>query len=150
MSPAAHSHRSGKLKQQNKKNKRSAASKRSLNRRAGGKIQVKKGVSSSASNKAKADRINEARQRRDLKKKELLATRRGIVSGGSELGKIADRSSRPRVVGIISLSEEEDGIEERVREVLIENGDRQVICTSGKEVKSSVTVHYGANKKVRH
>ena len=80
----------------------------------------------------------------------MLATRRGIVSGGSELGRIADRSSRPRVVGIISLSEEEDGIEERVRELLIENGDRQVICTSGKEVKSSVTVHYGANKKVRH
>lgn len=153
MSPAApHSHRSGKLKQQNKKNKRSNASKRSLNRRAGGKIQTKKGVNSATSSKAKADRVNEAKQRRELKKRELLASRRGLNVGSgvaSGLGRIADVTARPRVVGIISLSEEEDGIEEKVREILIENSDRQVLCSSDKGVNSSVTVHYGANKKVR-
>jgi hypothetical protein len=145
----AHSHRSGKLKQQNKKNKRSSASKRSINRRAGGKIQSKKPGGSAAGSKAKADRINEARQRRDLKKKELLASRRGVAVGArGNLGKIADGTSRPRIVGIISLSEEEEGIEERVRDVLVESGDRKVECLSG-EVKRSVTVHYAANKKVR-
>lgn len=153
MSPAApHSHRSGKLKQQNKKNKRSNASKRSINRRAGGKIQSKKGINSATSSKAKADRVNEAKQRRELKKRDLLASRRGVNVGGgtsSELGRIADRTARPRIVGIISLSEEEEGIEERVREVLIENSDRQVLCSSESGLKSSVTVHYGANKKVR-
>ena len=154
MSPAApHSHRSGKLKQQNKKNKRSNASKRSLNRRAGGKIQSVKGANTTTGSKAKADRVNEARQRRDLKKKELLENRRGLhISGVSkELGKIADRTARPRVVGIISLSEDEEGIEERVRDILIDSSDRHVICSSSSrdDVKSSVTVHYGANKKVR-
>lgn len=149
MAPAApHSHRSGKLKQQNKKNKRSNASKRSLNRRAGGKIAIKKGINTSTASKAKADRVNEARQRRDLKKKELLAARRGIIGSGGELRRIADRTVRPRVVGIVSLSEDEEGIEERVRDILIENGDRQVLC-GNKNMKNSVTVHYGANKKVR-
>ena len=150
MAPAApHSHRSGKLKQQNKKNKRSNASKRSLNRRAGGKIAIKKGINTSTASKAKADRVNEARQRRDLKKKELLAARRGVTGAGGELGRIADRTVRPRIVGIVSLSEDEEGIEEKVREILIENGDRQVISEGNKRMKNSVTVHYGANKKVR-
>jgi hypothetical protein len=152
MSPAApHSHRSGKLKQQNKKNKRSTASKRSLNRRAGGKVQAKKGINPSTTSKAKADRVNEAKQRRNLKKKELLASRRGVNFSGAanELGRIADRTARPRIVGIISLSEEEEGLEEKVREVLIENSDRHVLCSSDDGVKSSVTVHYGTNKRVR-
>ncbi|KAL7519476.1 hypothetical protein ACHAWX_004232, partial [Stephanocyclus meneghinianus] len=152
MAAAPHSHRSGKLKQQNKKNKRSTASKRSLNRRAGGKIQKRPGASGTAvgGGKAKADRINEARQRRELKKKELLASRRGVSVVGGEFAKVADGSSRPRIVGIISLSEEEEGIEERVREILIENADRIVTCSSHSRedgMKSSVTVHYDANKK---
>jgi hypothetical protein len=154
MAAAPHSHRSGKLKQQNKKNKRSTASKRSLNRRAGGKIQKRPGASGAAvgGGKAKADRINEARQRRELKKKELLASRRGVSVGGGEFAKVADGSSRPRIVGIISLSEEEEGIEERVREILIQSADRSVICSSHSGdygMKRSVTVHYDANKKVR-
>jgi hypothetical protein len=96
--------------------------------------------------------VNEAKQRRELKKKELLANRRGVNAGdGCVLSRSADRKARPRVVGIISLSEEEEGVEERVREVLIRGGDGRVVCSSasGEDVKSSVTVHYGANKKVR-
>ena len=73
---ANHSHRAGRLKQQNKKNKRSAASKRSLGRRAGaGKVAGTTAASGGKGSSSKlggvvsaadgrANRLNSAKQRK--------------------------------------------------------------------------------------
>mmetsp|Transcript_27477 Transcript_27477/g.57330 ORF Transcript_27477/g.57330 Transcript_27477/m.57330 type:complete len:1056 (-) Transcript_27477:49-3216(-) len=160
---ANHSHRAGKLKQQNKKNKRGSASKRSKNRLQGGKIQSlpssghRKGVKSNdnaGTSKAKANRVNAAKQRREASRKNLWNARRGIemVDGGAMSAGAAASLSRalsnapPRIVGIISLSEAEGPLEERVRRSLMGGADKKVLDN----LPSSVTTSFSSHAKGTH
>lgn len=157
----AHSHRAGKLKQTNKKNKRSTASKRSLSRRQGGKVAgvsiggagVRKSLKSiTATNEgsAKANRLNAAKQKRNASKKSLLQARRGLIASvASSVGISASRALStppPRVVGIISLSEQESELEDCVRQFLVAGADRVIACGSDGETRS-VTAAYDAHVK---
>lgn len=149
---ANHSHRSGKLKQTNKKNKRATSSKRSKNRLQGGKVQSlpsgggRKGVKSNDTHgKAKFTRMNAAKQRRDIKRKECWNARRGIAAGGATSAGHLTTISRalsnapPRIVGIISLSELEGPLEERVRMSLAGGADK--VITSSASVTTSYSIH---------
>ncbi|KAL7536285.1 hypothetical protein ACHAWF_005422, partial [Thalassiosira exigua] len=167
---ANHSHRAGKLKQQNKKNKRSASSKRALNRRQGGKVQSLGGVGgggrrrgvkcNDVSGKNKADRANAAKQRREASRAKARSARRGLLAstasgaasgtgGGIDPSRAAPSRAPPRVVGIVSLSESEGALEERVREALAGAADRVLSSSSGGPHGSpaSVTASYPAHSK---
>ena len=97
-----HHHRSGGLKQVNKKNKRSKSSKRSLTRLAGGKVEGRRGqFKQKFLAHAKADRRHIQQQKRDAKRQELLRRKRGLDGGPAP----------PRIIGIISLGEKEDTAE---------------------------------------
>ncbi len=143
-----HSHRSTSLKQSNKSHKSSKASKRSINRLQGGKIQnrssIKKKGGINGSSKAKADRAHMAKQRREASKEKLWQRRR-------VQGRLNVRSSNttvvPRVVGIISLANQELELEKQVRDFLIEGADKSsgFVGTS-----SSVTATYAKHKKEGH
>ncbi|CAB9515954.1 processing protein TSR1 homolog [Seminavis robusta] len=128
-----HHHRSGTLRQQNKKNKRSTSSKRSLSRAAGGKVnaRTRSGQSAALFARSKADRANRLQQKRDSKRAELLRRKRG-VSGGP---------APPRVVGIISLGASEE-IEEKLRNSLLEKGE-----TLPGRTNATVTTKFGVHKK---
>ena len=173
---ANHSHRAGRLKQQNKKNKRSAASKRSLGRRAGaGKVAgtasgvkgVKAGVVSAVD--GRANRLNSAKQRREASRKTKVDAHRRLPPSSTSATAAADVSpirqalatistaQPPRIVGIISLSDTEGQLEELVRNTLSlssEDGDSSssAIAVSSSSLKngeasnSIVTVKY--NDKV--
>ncbi|KAL9189277.1 hypothetical protein ACHAXT_011767 [Thalassiosira profunda] len=161
MAAANHSHRAGRLRQTNKKNKRSAASKRSVHRRQGGKISGlpsaggRKGPKSTdgIGGKAKATRANAAKQRREASRKTALNARRGLGAavGGSNALQRALAAPPPRVVGIISLSELEGPLEERVRASLLGGADR--ILPSGGGARghavgaASVTAAYSVHAK---
>ena len=186
---ANHSHRAGKLKQQNKRNKRSAASKRSLSRKSGGKIQSSSlgggGVGGSGSksrrkgvkdnvlnrNEARANRINEAKQRRIVSRKNVWNAHRfgGDVVGASSSSSSSTKASSsstflasaisnkpPRIIGIISLSEVETELEEQVRACLMKNADNKVVSSTttsnnnnnnNTSSSSSVTVSYNVHSK---
>lgn len=145
-----HHHRSSGLKQSNKGHKSNRASKRSLNRAAGGKVQgrtsiKKQGNSTNAIvSKPKADRANMAKQRRLASKEKLLKQRR--VQGRLNM-RNEDSSIVPRVVGIISLSESEADLEKRVRTFLVDGSDQSVGNSDG---TSSVTAFYPKFKKEGH
>jgi pre-rRNA-processing protein TSR1 len=148
----AHHHRSSGLKQSNKSHKSNRASKRSINRAAGGKVQgrtsIKKkggGVVSNGS-KARADRANMAKQRRLASKEKLLHQKR--VQGRLNI-KNEDSAIVPRVVGIISLSEAESQLESHVRTFLVEGSDKAV-GKSDMNTTSSVTAMYSKFKKEGH
>lgn len=151
-----HSHRAGKLKQTNKKNKRSTASKRSLNRKQGGKVagtSTRKSLKASTTNEgsAKANRLNAAKQKRDASKKTLLQARRGLLSSAvaSSVGISASKALStppPRVVGIISLSEQEGELEECVRQFIVGGADRVIACESD-GTSRTVTAAYNAHTK---
>ena len=92
---ANHSHRAGRLKQSNKKNKRSTASKRSAGRKAGaGKVQGSSSLNPGATaatgkgRKAaisaatgRANRMNAAKQRRDASHKNKWDANRRLGGG---------------------------------------------------------------------
>jgi Uncharacterized conserved protein len=143
-----HSHRASSLKQTNKSHKSSKASKRSINRSQGGKIQnrvsiKKKGVAN-GSIKSKADRLHIAKQRRDASRDKLWQQKR--VQGRLNV-RNADTVIVPRIVGIVSLSEQEADLEKCVQDFLVEAAD----TTSGKlDESSSVTVTYAKYKKEGH
>mmetsp|Transcript_32005 Transcript_32005/g.67738 ORF Transcript_32005/g.67738 Transcript_32005/m.67738 type:complete len:1028 (-) Transcript_32005:236-3319(-) len=155
---ANHSHRAGKLKQQNKKNKRSSASKRSRNRQQGGKVQslpsgknrrnLKANDAAGSSSKAKANRVNAAKQRREASRKNAWNARRGISVTGRATDSATAALSRalstapPRIVGIVSLSEVEGPLEERVRTSLIGGANKKVI-----RLPSSITAAYNIHAK---
>jgi pre-rRNA-processing protein TSR1 len=130
MAPNNHHHRAGALKQSNKKNKRSKASKRSQSRLAGGKVETSSTVgrrvafksNSSHVQQTKANRRHQQQQKRQAKHDEALRKRRGIIGGGTSVAagnnivlhsSSSNNNSRynrlfggpppPRVVGIISL-----------------------------------------------
>ncbi len=123
---------------------------------------------------AKANRVNAAKIKRDAAKKTLLSARRGMLLSGvvngtaatavvgnngevmSSLGGMSMATLKamtqpaPRVVGIISLSENEEGLEEMVRGILMSGADKSVVVGGGSGGgMKSVTVSYGAHQKVR-
>mmetsp|Transcript_6815 Transcript_6815/g.10354 ORF Transcript_6815/g.10354 Transcript_6815/m.10354 type:complete len:968 (+) Transcript_6815:151-3054(+) len=159
----SHHHRSTGLKQKNKGHKSNRASKRSINRAAGGKVQSRGGGIKSKGNgtlnsmlsKGKANRANMAKQRRLASKEELLKQKR--VQGrlntttnhkNGEGGAGVASTVVPRVVGIISLSESETQLENHVRKFLVDGADKSVGGTS--DSTSSVTAFYQKYKKEGH
>jgi pre-rRNA-processing protein TSR1 len=140
-----HSHRSSGLKQSNKGHKSNRASKRSINRLAGGKVQGRTGIKSKKHggpiSKAKADRANMAQQRRVASREKILKQKR--VQGRLNLNSV-DSSVVPRVVGIISLSQSEKQLEDYVRNFLIDGSEKSV---GQSDTSSSVTAMYSKYKK---
>ena len=131
-----HHHRSGALKQSNKKHKRSKASKRSLARAQGGKVNAQKSSLQRQIQQSKLDRRNRQQQIRQNKREELLRKRRGL-DGSS--------AAPPRVVGIISLGND-IGIEETVRQFITQDADHSMQLHAP-EPKASLTVKYDVHKK---
>ena len=127
-----HHHRTGGLSQSNKKNKRSRASKRSVSRAAGGRVNVKAAASINLSAETKANRRHQAQQRRDTSRQSVLQKRRGMLGG----------SPPPRVVGIISLAENTVELEDRVRTFALRTAD-QIFTPS----KATMTAKYNVHKK---
>mmetsp|Transcript_9473 Transcript_9473/g.17826 ORF Transcript_9473/g.17826 Transcript_9473/m.17826 type:complete len:945 (-) Transcript_9473:145-2979(-) len=143
-----HSHRASSLKQTNKSHKSGKASKRSINRSQGGKIQnrvsiKKKGVVN-GSIKSKADRMHIAKQRRDASRDKLWQQKR--VQGRLNV-RNADTVIVPRIVGIVSLSDQEADLEKRVKDFLVETAEK---CPRPSDDSSSVTVTYSKYKKEGH
>jgi len=129
--PSSHHHRAGGLRQSNKKNKRSKASKRSLAVRAGaGKVaggasnKQSKTTAHAMAAQSKANRRNHQQQKRDAQRQARLRQRRGMTTTDSGLGGNATARPPPRVVGIVSLGEV--ALEERVRAFLVSGADRVV------------------------
>jgi len=183
-----HSHRSGKLKQTNKRNKRTNASKRSITRNSGGKVNslslgggAKRGGARGSLkggrdhiSKAKANRINSAKQRRQISKKNIWSNRRfgtshaggATISAGSttspKLSGLEGTLNRaisnvpPRIIGIISLSENEVQLENLVRCTLL-NGADKVLTSSNSPLNNnslsnssnsaSITAAYNTHSK---
>eukprot|EP00934_Nitzschia_sp_Nitz4_P006319 Nitzschia sp. Nitz4//scaffold1_size375055//257938//260667//NITZ4_000301-RA/size375055-processed-gene-0.379-mRNA-1//1//CDS//3329541120//6309//frame0 len=131
-----HHHRSGPLRQSNKRNKRSKSSKRSVSRVAGGKVEGRRaGFKQQILAHTKADRRHMQQQRRDAKRQELLRKKRGLDGGAPP----------PRVVGIISLGESEEN-EEKLRSLILGQADH-VFKTSGEDNDTTITVKYLVHKK---
>jgi hypothetical protein len=107
-----HHHRSGSLRQSNKKNKRSKSSKRSVTRIAGGKVEGRIGFKQRLVTHCKADRRHIQQQKRDTKRQDLLRRKRGLDGGPTP----------PRIVGIISLGETTN-TEEKLRSLILEQAD---------------------------
>jgi len=127
-----HSHRSGGLHQSNKKNKRSNASKRSLNRSTGGRVNVSKTSSVRAMQaQSKADRRHRTQQKREASRMAILQKRRGTDGSGP----------LPRIVGIISLGESQE-IEEGLRNFVTKHADSII-----NKKPSTVTAKYNLHKK---
>ena len=131
-----HHHRAGSLKQTNKRNKRTKASKRSLSRLAGGKVEGRVGFKQQLVAHTKADRRHIQQQKRDAKRQELLRRRRGLDGG----------QVPPRVVGIISLGPNEE-TEEKLRSLLLQQADRVSKPHQSGEGNSIVNVKYNVHKK---
>jgi pre-rRNA-processing protein TSR1 len=109
-----HHHRSGPLKQSNKRNKRNKASKRSATRLAGGKIEGRRSAyKQRLVAHTKADRRHIQQQKRDAKRAELLRLTRGMDGGPAP----------PRVVGIVSLGKEQE-MEEQLRRLILGQADK--------------------------
>ena len=131
-----HHHRSGGLKQVNKKNKRSKSSKRSLTRLAGGKVEGRRGqFKQKFLAHAKADRRHIQQQKRDAKRQELLRRKRGLDGGPAP----------PRIIGIISLGEKED-TEEKLRSLILDQADK-VSKPFGENSHSTISAKYDLHKK---
>ena len=143
----AHHHRSSGLKQSNKSHKSNRASKRSINRAAGGKVQRRNNIKKKGNgintivSKAKADRLNMAKQRRLASREKLLQQKR--VQGRLNI-RNEDSSIVPRVVGIISLSESEAQLENKVRSFLVDGSDKSV---GNDNATASITAFYSKFKK---
>jgi len=121
-----HHHRSGSLRQSNKKNKRGTSSKRSLNRVQGGRINntggsLRKGPSKQnrhaihkngnvSQNKAKRQLL--AKQRRETQRQKIINAKR-LMNGNTDTNnsistnKVHSNSNpTPKLIGVISLSAE--------------------------------------------
>lgn len=131
-----HSHRASSLRQQNKKNKRSKSSKRSLSRAAGGKVNGRAHNQKAAFAQSKADRKNKLQQKREGKRAELLKMKRmqGILG-----------PPPPRIIGIISLGTM-DAIEEKIKSAILERSDRTE-RTLLENIDATVTAKFDVHKK---
>jgi pre-rRNA-processing protein TSR1 len=129
-----HHHRAGGLRQTNKKNKRTNASKRSVTKAAGGKVAGGKNSAAQLAAQSKLGRRHTQEQKRDLKRQELLRKKRGLDG----------LPPPPRVIGIISLGLNVE-IEDRIRSFILEGAD-QVIRTH-MDGDASVTCKFDVHKK---
>ena len=125
-----HSHKAGGLKQSNKKNKRTKASKRSIKGNMGGRVN-KSSAGGKAVVQSKADRRHFQQQKRVASRMAVVNRKRGLDGG----------APTPRVIGIISLGQEASGLEERMRSFLVKDAD------SVDDKYSSVTAKYEVHKK---
>eukprot|EP00339_Tiarina_fusa_P030029 CAMPEP_0117001298 /NCGR_PEP_ID=MMETSP0472-20121206/3343_1 /TAXON_ID=693140 ORGANISM="Tiarina fusus, Strain LIS" /NCGR_SAMPLE_ID=MMETSP0472 /ASSEMBLY_ACC=CAM_ASM_000603 /LENGTH=893 /DNA_ID=CAMNT_0004701257 /DNA_START=94 /DNA_END=2771 /DNA_ORIENTATION=- len=131
-----HHHRAGGLHQVNKKNKRTKSSKRSASRIAGGKVEGRRAAfKQRLVAHTKADRRHIQQQKRDAKRQEIVRKKRGIGNGPAP----------PRIVGVISLGENEE-TEEKLRSLILGEAD-EVFPTQGDDVHSTITAKYNAHKK---
>ena len=131
-----HHHRSGPLKQSNKRNKRNKSSKRSATRLAGGKVEGRRASFKQrlvAHNKA--DRRHFQQQKRAAKRQDILRRKRGIGGGAAP----------PRVVGIISLGEIE-ATEEKLRSLILQQADR-VFGNKETDTPSIVSAKFDKHKR---
>jgi len=142
-----HSHRSGGLRQSNKRNKRTKASKRSVNRVQGGKVEGggrSRGGSKNALAQSRADRRHMSAQRRNTKRQELMRKKRLGTTENSRAIK------PPRLVGIISLGESEH-TEEQLRTLLLKDADKVIYDNdeeNGNETNAlTTTAKYDVHKK---
>jgi pre-rRNA-processing protein TSR1 len=142
--PGGHSHRSGPLKQANKRNKRAKASKRSLTKAAGGKVSGRLGGGAVTGQQSKADRRNRATQIRRTKKEEMMRRKRGIDVASLTSHQLAP----PKVVGILSLGDGGHELEERLRSVILGSANRKIHPHSDKD--ATVSVKYDTHKKDGH
>ena len=101
----------------------------------GGKVERRVGFKQQVVAHTKADRRHIQQQRRDAKRQEIIRRKRGIDGGPAP----------PRIVGIISLGENEE-IEERLRSLLLGSADR-IYSTFGEENISTKTAKYDVHKK---
>lgn len=143
-----HHHRSGPLKQSNKRNKRSKASKRSLSKAAGGKVMgSSKSPGSALAQQSKADRRNHAAQIRRTKKEEMMRRKRGMDSATSS-ARNDNQLPPPKVVGILALGEAgSQGLEERLRNVMLKSADRTVFPQKAGGTSATVSAKYNVHKK---
>jgi pre-rRNA-processing protein TSR1 len=140
--PGGHHHRSGPLKQANKRNKRSKASKRSIAKSAGGKVASRLSAVAGVGQQSKADRKNNAAQIRKQKKEEMMRRKRGIDSGNVA----GNQLPPPKIVGILALGEAgQQGLDERMRDALIDTADKKVYPHSDRN--ATVTAKYDMHKK---
>lgn len=130
-----HHHRSGPLKQTNKRNKRSKSSKRSVTKLAGGKVEGRVGFKQRLIAHTKADRRHILQQRRDTKRQELLRRKRGLDGGPAP----------PKVVGIVSLGESE-ATEEKLRQLIVGQADR-VVKTQDETSDVTISARYEIHRK---
>lgn len=133
-----HHHRSGPLRQTNKRNKRSKSSKRSVAKQAGGKVEGGGGGRRPVFKErllahTKADRRHILQQRRDVKRQELLRRKRGLDGGPAP----------PRVIGIISLGESV-AVEEKLRNLILSQADK-VVRTQ--DADTIISAKYEIHKK---
>ena len=133
---AGHSHRSGALKQTNKRNKRTKSSKRSINKLAGGKVEGRRvGFKQHLIAHTKADRRHIQQQRREVKRQDLLRRKRGLDGGPVP----------PRVVGIISLGKS-DETEGKLRDLILGQAN-QVVRTQDEISDSIISARFEVHKK---
>jgi pre-rRNA-processing protein TSR1 len=132
---SGHHHRSGGLSQSNKKNKRSNASKRSVGRLNGGRVEGRVGIKHRLVTHNKADRRHIQQQKRETKRVELLRRKRGLDGGPPP----------PRVIGVISLGESEQ-TEEKLRSLILDQAD-SVYKTYGEDNNSTISAKYEVHKK---
>jgi pre-rRNA-processing protein TSR1 len=157
----AHRHRSGSLKQSNKSHKTNKSSKRSLNKSAGGKLQGKASTKTKSNNalnisKAKANRANMAKQKREASKDKLLQLRRAQgrcnINGNANGNQSVNISQNihtvnvPRIIGFISLSNNEAILESAVSSFLLEAAD-QTNSDSSSNLGATTTALYSKYKK---
>jgi len=96
--------------------------------------------------------MNAAKQRREASRKQCWNARRGVAAsaGATSAGHLTTISralsnAPPRIVGIISLSELEGPLEERVRMSLMGGADK--VITSSINLPNSVTTSYSLHAK---
>ena len=135
-----HHHRSGALKQSNKRNKRSKASKRSLAKAAGGKVMARLSGGAALGQQSKADRRNNAAQIRKTKREEMMRRKRGM-----DTASMPTQLPPPKVVGILALGHAGGDLEERLRDAMLESADRTVYPHS--EKSATVSAKYDIHKK---
>jgi len=126
-----HSHRSGGLKQTNKKNKRTKSSKRSIKDSMGGRVN-KSSAGRQTIAQSKADRRHFQQQKRTASRMAVVKRNRGLDGG----------APTPRVIGIISLGQDAMGMEERMRKFLLKDAD-DVFFNKG-----TVTAKFEVHKKM--
>jgi pre-rRNA-processing protein TSR1 len=147
-----HHHRSGGLRQNNKKNKRSVASKRSVTKRQGGRVNaaIAKRIGSTAGSgsSSKWNRRNHQKQLRLQKRNELISQRNGTSSAATfkSLGNEFSNEKPSRMVGIISLSSIHSSAAQQMESQVRQN-IAAVATTILPATTTATCCHYSVHKK---